>query len=125
MWASTNVIAGKNPFLETYLSDMWECHSSPDARGSLGPLDLLVSAAIKTQLFNSEVWPEMYLTSPPCTGVTIAFQYTEEFQGRQTIRFNIYRSVYDPTGVTFATVWDAPHKEGEVRVWGNYKPLGE
>jgi hypothetical protein len=125
MWGSSNVVARKNPFLETHLLDMWECYSSPEGQGLLGLHPLLVSAEIKTKIFNSEVWPEMYLTSPPCTGVTIIFEYTEEFQGRHTIRFNIFRSIYDPTGVTFGTLLDALQKEGEVRVWRDYKPLSE
>jgi hypothetical protein len=126
MWgSSSNIIAGKNPLLATNWSEMSECRSSTDGHGVSVPLDLLVSAKIKARIFESNVWPEMYLTSPPFTGVIISFECTEESQGRHILRLDTRRSIYDPTGVTFATVWDALHKEGEVRVWGGYKPLSE
>jgi len=117
MWGSSNITADMNPFLET---DLWDCVPSPDGKSSIV---FLTSARIKTQMFNSEVWPEMYLTSPPCTGIVINFPYTEEFERRHITRFHISRSVYDPAGVTFATVWEALHKEGDVVVCGDYKPV--
>jgi len=125
-WGSSDIIVDRNPFLlATAYTDMWDCYSSPDGQSPLEPLDLLVCAHIKTQMFDSNLWPEMYLTSPPCTGVAFSFTYTEEYLGSHITRFYIHRSVYDPTGVTFATVWDALHKEGEMRIWRNCKPLSE
>lgn len=114
---SSNITADMNPFLET---DLWDCVPSPDGKGSI---ICLVSARIKPQMFNSELWPEMYLTSPPCTGIVINFQYTEEFECRHTTRLHISRSVYDPAGVTFATAWKALHQEGDVIICGDYKPV--
>lgn len=123
MWGSSNVVAVKNPFLATYVSEKWDCYSSPDGQDFLGPRAMLISAEIKSQISDSETWPEMYLTSLPCTGVAMAFEYIEKLRCRYTTRLLIRRSVYDPTGVTFATLWDALQKEGEVRVWGDYEPL--
>lgn len=117
LWGSSNIVAGMNPFLE---KDLWDCVPSPDGKSSMM---LLASARIKPQILNSKAWPEMYLTSPPCLGVLVGFQYTEEFESLHVIRFLISRFVYDPAGVTFATVWKALHKEGDVIVCGDYKPV--
>jgi hypothetical protein len=105
-------------------SHFWEYPSSPHDV-LFGLLTLLDSTKVKTQIFNSEVWPVLYLTSPPCTGVIIRFQYTETFEGRHVLRFHISRSVYDPAGVTFATLREALHKEEVVVVCGDYKPVRE
>jgi hypothetical protein len=124
LWCSTNIIARLNPCLTRDRSHFWECPSSPHD-GLFGLLTLLNFTKVKTQIFNSEVWPEMYLTSPPCTGVIIRFQYTETFEGRHVPRSHISRSVYDSAGVTFATLREALHKEGDVVVCGDYKPVRE
>jgi hypothetical protein len=124
LWGTSHILASMNPFLTRFQSHGWTCISSPD-EGLFGPFRLLDSAKIKTQIFNSKVRPEMYLTCPPCTGVIIRFRYIEDSRSDQIIRLAVARTVYDPAGVTFATLWDALRKEGEVVVCRDYKPASE
>jgi hypothetical protein len=61
----------------------------------------------------------MYLTNPPCTGVRIDFVYSDE---QKKTMLCVKRDVYDPAGVTFATVWHALHKEGDITVMSDFSP---
>ena len=65
----------------------------------------------------------MYLTSPPCTSVYFSFGYSEQSKRTREARLHVRRTVHDPAGVTFATLWDELHKEGDVIVCGDYEPV--
>lgn len=109
-----NTIARLNPLLtaeDHYL------YSSPQETHAIG---LVHSTQIDKRILNAKVWPEMYLTSPPCTSVHFSFVFSE--QSKQA-RLYVRRTVRDPAGVTFATLWDELHKEGDVIICGDYEPV--
>lgn len=108
------VMARLNPLLE---SENWRFLCSPDETCEIG---LVNTVRIDRRIFNSKVWPEMYLTSPPCTSVHINFLAAE---GRCYPRLQVSRYIDDLAGVTLATVWHGLHKEGDVKVFGGYEPV--
>jgi hypothetical protein len=108
-----DIIARLHPLIE---ADEWDHILSPDETLAV---KLVFDTRIDRRILNSKVWPEMYLTSPPCTGVRIDFVYSDE--QKQTM-LCVKRDVYDPAGVTFATVWNALHKEGDITVMSDFSP---
>lgn len=107
------VMARLNPLLEP---EDWRFLRSPDETCEIG---LVNTVRIDHRIFNSKVWPEMYLTSPPCTSVHIDFLAAE---GRRS-RLQVSRFLDDPAGVTLATVWHGLQKEGDIKVFGGYETV--
>lgn len=105
------VMARLNPLLEP--EDL-RFLRSPDETCEIG---LVNTVRIDHRIFYSKFWPEMYLTSPPCTSVHINFLAAE---GRRYSRLQISRFINDPAGVTLASVWHGLNKEGDVKVFGGY-----
>lgn len=108
------VTARLNPLLEP---DDGRRLCSPDGTCVI---ETVRAARIDQRILNSKVWPEMYLSSPPCTYVNIHFTYAE---GKSYPRLQVSRRLYDPAGVTLATIWHGLHKVGDVRVFGGYEPV--
>lgn len=113
----SNIVALLNPLLQ---ADDWDIKSSLDETRSL----VVVSSTEidKRILTTKNKWPEMYLTNPPCTEVRIAFSYCEISDKIHNQRLHVKREVYDPAGVTFASIWDALQQKNSITVWGNYEP---
>ena len=107
------VMARLNPLLEP---EDWRFLRSPDETCEIG---LVNTVRIDHRIFNSKVWPELYLTSPPCTSVHIDFLAAE---GRRS-RLQVSRFLDDPAGVTLATVWHGLQKEGDIKVCGGYETV--
>lgn len=108
-----SIIARLHPLIE---ADEWDHILSPDETLAV---KLVFDTRIDRRILNSKVWPEMYLTSPPCTGVRINFVYSDE---QKHAVLYVKRDVYDPAGVTFVTVWNALHKEGDITVMTDFQP---
>jgi hypothetical protein len=106
----TQIIASLNPLL--YANDSHFACPADDS------LKMLSSAKIERRVVNSQGWPEMYLTSPPCTKVRINLYYSEgDLKTDMSLRLHFKRDVYNPAGVTFACIWNALHVHRDVKVW--------
>ena len=110
---SPKVIAVLNPLL---VANDWDFDCSPDETHSLA---VVHSTKIDKRILNCNTWPEMYLTSPPCTNVQISIVYIAEADGHGYSRLIVHRNVCDLAGVTFATVQKVLHEEGSVIVGGD------
>jgi hypothetical protein len=100
-----------NPLLK---ADDWDYRSSADETQSLA---MLHSTKIDRRIIHSQDWPEMYLTSPPCTIVLINIFYSDKSRGQSGRRLHARRLVRDPAGVTFACVRDALHADSDVTIF--------
>lgn len=108
-----NTFATLNPLSPAVYRDF---DMSPDGTQMLA---LVHSTRIDKRILESKTWPEMYLTSPPCTSVDISCDYFAESDAQRQPRLTVRRRVRDLAGVTFATVWKVLHEEGHVVVIGN------
>lgn len=116
----SNIVAVLNPLVQ---ADDWDFKSSPDETQTMV---VVHSTKIDKRILTAQArWPEMYLTSPPCTEIRIDFSYCEVSDKIHNQRLQVKREVYDPAGVTFASIWDALHERNLITVWGGYEPWSE
>jgi hypothetical protein len=84
------------------------------------PRKVLNSAFLDKRILESNAWPHMYLTDPPCACVHIDADYADDSSyGCSVLRAR--RCVYDPAGVTFGAIYNALHERGPVAIYRRRK----
>lgn len=104
-----SVVVTMNPLLTKY-----NVFSSENVADNIH-LEVTAAANLDKHLSRSSIWPRMYVTQPSSKCAYISIVYS--ILGPEEYRPSLYvsRAVYDPAGVTFATLQDAANEVGEIR----------